>query len=134
MSEWAKVTCYLRSCQIDFALPKVIDNQLRRNGQDFFCPNGHRQAYILGPTAEEKLRQENARLADEARRAQESADYHREQRQAADRRASAARGQVTKIKNRVGHGVCPCCNRTFADLARHMAGQHPDFQKGEADG
>ncbi|WP_159103999.1 hypothetical protein [Rhodopseudomonas sp. B29] len=51
----------------------------------------------------------------------------RDQREAAERRAAAARGQVTKIKNRVGHGVCPCCNRTFANLARHMAGEHPGY-------
>jgi hypothetical protein len=34
---------------------------------------------------------------------------------------------VTKIKNRVGHGVCPCCTRSFQNLARHMASEHPTF-------
>lgn len=24
-------------------------------------------------------------------------------------------------------GACPCCNRTFADMARHMKTKHPDF-------
>jgi hypothetical protein len=51
----------------------------------------------------------------------------REGREAAERRASAARGQVTKIKNCVGHGICPCCNRTFENQSRHMASQHPTF-------
>lgn len=23
--------------------------------------------------------------------------------------------------------VCPCCNRTFQNVARHIAGQHPDY-------
>lgn len=31
----------------------------------------------------------------------------------------------------VGAGVCPCCNRTFKNLARHMAGQHPGFTEGD---
>lgn len=26
-----------------------------------------------------------------------------------------------------GHGVCPCCNRTFSDLQRHMASKHKGF-------
>ena len=33
----------------------------------------------------------------------------------------------TKIKNRIAAGVCPCCNRTFQNLARHMKGQHPGY-------
>jgi hypothetical protein len=30
-------------------------------------------------------------------------------------------------KERVSAGVCPCCTRTFQNLAQHMANQHPDF-------
>ena len=37
------------------------------------------------------------------------------------------KGQVTRIKKRVANGVCPCCNRTFKDLAAHMSTQHPDY-------
>jgi hypothetical protein len=29
----------------------------------------------------------------------------------------------------VANGVCPCCNRTFQNLARHMAGKHPDYEE-----
>jgi hypothetical protein len=31
----------------------------------------------------------------------------------------------------VKHGVCPCCKRTFENLARHMKGQHPTFAGAE---
>ena len=41
----------------------------------------------------------------------------------------AAKGQVTKIKNRVSKGACPCCNRTFQNLHRHMENQHPNWNK-----
>lgn len=34
----------------------------------------------------------------------------------------------TRIKNRVKNGVCPCCNRTFENLARHMQAKHSDFK------
>lgn len=45
------------------------------------------------------------------------------------RRLIAMKGLVTKTKNRIGNGVCPCCNRTFQNLARHINSKHPDFKK-----
>lgn len=62
------------------------------------------------------------------------ADIRTEQRRLeSERRAHAAtKGQLTKTKKRIANGVCPCCNRSFANLERHMAGQHPDYpQPGE---
>lgn len=44
-------------------------------------------------------------------------------------RYEKGRGVVTKTKNRIGKGVCPCCNRTFVELARHIATKHPDYAK-----
>jgi uncharacterized protein (UPF0212 family) len=35
--------------------------------------------------------------------------------------------QLKKVHVRVGHGVCPCCNRSFAQLRRHMAAKHPEY-------
>lgn len=28
---------------------------------------------------------------------------------------------------RIRNGVCPCCNRSFKDVHRHMKSQHPEF-------
>lgn len=36
-----------------------------------------------------------------------------------------AREAVEQKLRRVHHGVCPCCKRSFANLARHMATKHP---------
>jgi len=40
------------------------------------------------------------------------------------------KGVVAKIKKRVGRGVCPCCNRHFTNLQRHMETKHPDVASG----
>ena len=48
----------------------------------------------------------------------------------ATRRMAAAKGELTKMKKRVGNGVCPCCNRQFVNLQRHMATQHPGYAVG----
>jgi hypothetical protein len=30
---------------------------------------------------------------------------------------------------RIGNGVCPCCNRSFTNLRRHMTTKHPEYPK-----
>jgi hypothetical protein len=100
------VTCC--SCSVLFAMPEVLRARLQRDGGSFYCPNGHAQHFTQSETT--RLR---AKL-DEAMRTntQLAADLAAEQRE---------RARITK---RVSAGVCPCCNRSFANLARHMASKH----------
>lgn len=35
--------------------------------------------------------------------------------------------RLRKVKDRVKNGVCPCCNRTFVNLQRHMHTKHPSY-------
>lgn len=44
-----------------------------------------------------------------------------------ERRRRATKAAHTRTKNRVAKGICPCCNRHFANLQQHMENQHPDF-------
>lgn len=61
----------------------------------------------------------------------------REQRDAAIRREQlerdqkqAAEAERDRIKKRtLKNGVCPCCRRSFASLARHMKHKHPEYLK-----
>jgi len=114
------------SCNMDFGVTQMFQKARRNDHKVFYCPKGCHN-YYSGDSEEEKLRkqletqrQQNARAWDAAREAEERA---REEK----RRAAAARGQVTKIKKRVGGGVCPCCNRTFENLANHMKSKHAGF-------
>lgn len=111
-------------------VPDTWERKRRADHTTFYCPNGHDQ-YFPDETEEEKLRkqlarekhnaeQEQARLREAANKARAAADR-------SERRRAAMKGQVTRIKNRVGKGVCPCCNRTFTNLQRHMTGQHPEW-------
>jgi hypothetical protein len=115
------------NCGVCFGMP--IDMQKRRIEDKalFYCPNGHGQRYT-GESEAEKLKRE-LEAAKKAHAAE--LEWQRSRREAAERSAAAARGQVTKIRNRVGNGVCPCCNRTFQNLQRHMHTKHPDFKREE---
>jgi hypothetical protein len=110
------------ACGVPFGLDRAYADQRRQDRASFRCPNGHGQ-WFPGSTAEEREK----RLQELLNRERSRATAIDDQRQAAERSARAYKGQATKIRRRVAKGVCPCCNRSFADLRRHMEGQHPDY-------
>jgi hypothetical protein len=123
------VTCW---CGIPHAVPTELhDYQLRqhRDGKTFsiYCPLGH--TYIPSGQSrsaqlEEQLERERRRAGRLAAERDQVAASLRAQRGATTR----ARNQRDRDRQRIAAGVCPCCNRTFQNLARHMAGQHPEYQ------
>lgn len=108
-------------CGIPFGLPSDYRQNLRNDPDMWFhCPNGHSQHYSesreqrLLREAENKSRQyENQLLQEKNRREKAELDLLKANR---------------KLK-RVSKGVCPCCNRTFEDLQRHMKTKHPEHVK-----
>jgi DNA repair exonuclease SbcCD ATPase subunit len=110
--------CY--SCGVLFAMPQTLrEKLLADHSRNFYCPNGHDQHYI-GKT--------DAQLAQERAERLERQLANRDEDLRAERAAHrATKGNVTKLRKRVANGVCPCCNRSFANLHRHMENQHPDY-------
>lgn len=113
-------------CGIAFCVPVGWYQHRCRSHETFWCPNGHPRAF-KGQSEEEALRLERDRLKQQQAHYEDRLRAEREHREAAERRASAARGQVTKLKKRAAAGVCPCCNRQFVDLQRHMSTKHAGF-------
>ena len=116
-----KAICVIEcaSCAIDFGIGQDFQRRRREDHERFYCPNGHENVYPQESEAE--------RLRRELERQRVRANGEEARRRLAERQRAAAKGQVTRIKNRVSNGVCPCCKRTFQNLGRHMAGQHPDY-------
>lgn len=120
------------ACHVRFAIPEGMADRVQETGESFYCPNGCRISY--SDTKVKRLRRERdaARVArDRARDAAASARAQADQAKADARAQKAAK---TRIKNqrdrereRTAAGVCPCCGRTFKQLARHMERQHPDW-------
>jgi hypothetical protein len=116
---------YCCNCSMPFAVPGTIRGTWIDQGTTFYCPVGHSQHYT--ETTVQKLRKEIENADRRAKWHAENAANERAARERTERRLSAAKGQQTKLRNRVKHGVCPCCTRTFSNLQRHMANQHPEF-------
>lgn len=114
------------NCGITFAYPSSLNQTLRESHRDFFCPNGHAQHYT-GESEAEKLRKQLARARADVTLYKDFYAEEREVRERTERRLSATRGVVTRTKNRIARGVCPCCNRHFENLHRHMTMQHPEY-------
>jgi hypothetical protein len=105
------------TCGTPFAMSERIRADRQQTGAEFFCPVGHPQHYgdtTLKRTQRmlEQANAQNTRLADQVRVERD-----------AKCRAEAERN---RLRNRVQKGVCPCCNRTFQNLARHMATKHKE--------
>lgn len=117
------------NCGVDFGMTHAFIRSRREYGQMFYCPNGHPQCY----TESEVARLQRALDAKKRREEylESRINEERLEKQATERRLSATKGALTRTKNRVSKGVCPCCNRSFEDLRRHMESQHPDFSKTE---
>lgn len=127
-----KVTCC--QCQEEFWLTDETHAVLQRSSQGFHCPWGHSLVFPAGKSESDKLRDQLAEERRQRQRAEQrvamEADGRREAEEQAKherRRANGYKGHATRITKRAKAGICPCCNRTFAQLARHMATKHPQF-------
>jgi hypothetical protein len=101
------------SCGVHFAIPELLQKKLRETHNNFFCPNGHPQHYT-GKSEAEKLREELKR------KEQELADTVKQKLE--------VENEMIRTKKRIAAGVCPCCNRTFKQLAAHMKNKHPHYK------
>lgn len=111
------VTCC--ACGMVFAAPSNWIGKRREKHDTFYCPAGH-NLHFPGKSDAEVLREQ---LEREKRRH----EFTRNELAQTEKRRRAEKGAKTRIKNRIAGGACPCCNRTFENLGRHMATKHPDF-------
>lgn len=117
------VAVHCCDCGTPFGIGREFQKARRADERTFYCPNGHAQHYP------KPKRTEADRLREQLDAARSLAQRERERRESAERSARAHKGVATRVKNRAAHGVCPVpsCKRSFANVARHVAGQHPDF-------
>ena len=107
------------------ALPRAVYDQRREDHQGFWCSTCGRENYFPRQSDLELALEAQARAEEQAKSAERRAQY-------AENSLRVTRGHLTRIKRRIAAGVCPCCKRSFRDLARHMTGQRPGYA-GEGD-
>jgi RNase P subunit RPR2 len=122
-------TC--KTCGVVATCPADLYEQRRKSGGFNSCPSGHQWGWPKEDSEDEKIRLERDRLKQQLAQKDDAIRYQRTQREAAEKLASVRKGQVTRLKNRAAAGVCPCCNRTVSQMAKHMQSKHPGFKAEE---
>ncbi len=119
-------------CKVEYFIPAALYTAAMASEKiNIYCPYGHSGCFHEGPSDEDKLRQERDRLKQRMAMLDDDLRDEREGHAATGSQLSAQKGLVTRIKNRVGHGVCPCCSRNFQNLKRHMSNKHPAYAKSD---
>jgi len=108
-------------CGIHVAIPKDLHSYAVSVGCHVYCPLGHQFVYRdTVKAANERLQRELADTKTRLVHARDAEEYQR-------RRVIAYKGVLGKTRKRIAAGVCPCCTRTFQNLARHIATKHPGY-------
>lgn len=120
------------TCHIHYAAPRAMFTYKNENNEGWYCPNGHQVVYRQSALTKAKEEADAARRERDRLKQNEAwyaERYTADQNEKRDltRANGALKGSLTKVRKRVGQGVCPCCNRSFGDLARHMASKHASF-------
>lgn len=119
------VTATCPQCHIAHAFPMALYERAMeyspREAFTIWCPAGHKWHY-RGESDADKARRR-------AEQAEQANARLREERDAAQRKAASAERTAARLKKRAAAGVCPCCTRSFANMARHMRTKHPEFLK-----
>lgn len=108
------------SCGTAFVLTNAKYRRCKDEKESFYCPNGHSQSFVQSEIQklQKQIDQEKRNVA-----------YERDRAERHLKSSTALKGEITKLKNRIGNGVCPCCNRSFQNLKRHLECKHPEFKK-----
>lgn len=108
------------NCGIPFMMPSYHQKRLINSQEQFYCPNGHPQHYC-GKTDAQKIQE---KLDEEKRN--RAAEKERLEKQWLEQ--YNAKTKLEKQLKRIHKGVCPCCNRSFQNLKRHMETKHPEIK------
>lgn len=101
------------NCGVVFGITDNLYTKRLSDGKNFYCSNGHSQAFQN--SGEDMMRRERDRAIQEKARLEEE--------------LAKASKEMERVTKRTMHGICPCCNRTFSNVARHMKTKHPEIVK-----
>lgn len=119
--------CNCASCGVKFGFPDDLDESLRKTGNTFYCPNGHSNVYRK--TTADLLREQLAQKEQEKVSLQQRVNYWVSEHNNQYEEKVKVEKKLKRTEKRILNGVCPCCNRTFKDLAAHIKTKHPESIK-----
>lgn len=115
-------------CGCGIVLPEALYRAARHSDAiSIYCGYGHPGVFKKRETETDRIRRERDRLKQDIARVEDEAREARQRAEAAQERATKAEAKAKRLTKRAAAGTCPCCKRTFSELAQHMKHQHPEF-------
>lgn len=122
------------SCSVPHGVPKsILDAARADRSKGWYCPNGHR--LVFKTSEADRLKNDLAAARRELDRERNHKEYFegrlsetQKEKDHVTRQLNGTRGYLKTVKARIAGGVCPCCNRTFVNVGRHMENKHPNFK------
>lgn len=109
------------TCGVPIIMSAEQERGLRNSHAIWYCVNGHSQHWPQ-KSDEQILREKLAEKEKQLEFERERAARNYAEREKAEK-------ENKRLKKRVANGVCPCCQRSFTNVARHMKTKHPDFSE-----
>jgi len=113
-------------CGVMFAMTRAFAGERVKDRRTFYCPNGHKRVFT-GETEADRLKRELERERHDRKRAEELRQVALKEARHNEIELRKTKTRLRNTRERVKNGVCPCCHRSFVQLARHMATKHPGF-------
>jgi len=113
-------------CGGSYALSQKCMAYKRQHGGYWNCPYC-KQSWGYGTSEIDEKNNEITRLKRTIEYAETDLSHAKELKNKALHSARTIKGHLTRTKNRIANGVCPCCNRSFKNLHNQMSRQHPDY-------
>lgn len=115
--EFSQLVC--GGCGIPYYVPSEWMKVKVNEKASFNCPNGCDRVFT-GKSEAEKVKDKYEQLLREKNQLQKVLEN-----KIMD--TIVEKRKVEDQLKRVHKGVCPCCNRTFSDLQKHMKTKHPEL-------
>jgi hypothetical protein len=113
-------------CGCPVAVPSDLYKFARRHPeQAIYCPLGH--TFVWKKSEADRLREQLDNERDRRARYQAELDQAKAHLRGARIAKTRFKNERDRLRTRAAAGVCPCCQRTFQQLARHMQAKHPDY-------
>lgn len=122
------VNCH--GCGGTYAMSSFFLDARREDGVGWNCPYC-RAATAYCDNETDRLKKELAKQKNSTAYQREEKERYLQQRNTLERSRNGMKGVLIREQKklaRVRRGVCPCCNRHFKNVQRHMDSQHPNYK------
>lgn len=116
------------TCGVVYTCPEAVIQHQRESGGYHTCSNGHSQGWSKDGCENTRIRRERDRLKQDQARLEEELSAWKATANEQSRQRAEAEKREQRLKKRAKAGTCPCCKRTFQNMAIHMKKQHPEFE------